>query len=60
MSLPKSEIIIRKNGTIYIESLEKSDQCFKLEEIARLAGKVVSQEKKEHVPVYHDVHQRSN
>lgn len=59
MSLPKHEIIIGKGGLIQIESQEQSDQCYQLKDIAGMLGTVVSEEKKEHVPVYHDVHQRS-
>ncbi|MBE3087319.1 MAG: hypothetical protein IMZ64_14015 [Bacteroidetes bacterium] len=59
MSLPKHEVIIGKDGLIHVEGLEHNGQCFKLDEIAKTLGKVVSEEKKEHVPVYNDVHQRS-
>lgn len=59
MSLPKHEIIIGKDGLIQIEGLEHSNECYKLNEFAGALGKVISEEKKEHVPVYHDVHQRS-
>jgi hypothetical protein len=59
MPIPKHEIIIGKGGLIQIESLEQSDQCYQLKDIANMLGTVVSEEKKEHVPVYHDVHQRS-
>jgi hypothetical protein len=59
MSIPKHEIIISKGGLIQIESQEKSDQCCQLNDIAKMLGSVVSEEKKDHVPVYHDVHQRS-
>jgi hypothetical protein len=58
MSMPKSEIIIGKGGKITIEGMEKSDQCFKLNDLARMAGKIITEEKKDHVPVYHDVQQR--
>jgi hypothetical protein len=60
MSFPKHEIIIGKDGMVQIESLEHSDECYKLNEVARALGKIISEEEKEHTPVYHDVHQRSN
>jgi len=59
MSLPKSEVIIKPDGMVILESMEKSTQCYKLEEIAQMTGKVMSREEKEHTPVYHDVQQRS-
>jgi len=60
VSLIKTKITISKDGNARIEGMEQSDQCYKLVELAKSAGKVISQDKKEHVPVYHDVHQRSN
>ena len=58
MSLVDFKVVIDKEGNSQMESLEKSDQCYKLAELAKRAGKVVSQEEKDHVPVYHDVHQK--
>ena len=60
MSLISTKITIGKDGSSRIEGMEKSDQCHKLIDLAKMAGKVTSQDKKEHTPVYHDVQQRSN
>jgi hypothetical protein len=57
--LPNTKIIIEKNGNSRIESLEKSDQCYKLSEMGKAAGKIISDEDKEHTPVYHTVHQKN-
>jgi hypothetical protein len=57
--LPNTKIVIGKNGSSRIEGQEKTDQCFKLSELGKMAGKVVKDEDKEHTPVYQDVHQRS-
>jgi hypothetical protein len=54
---PKATILIDGNG-IHLEGDEKSDQCFKFEELAKKLGKVTSVEKKEHTPVFHDVNQK--
>lgn len=53
--LTETKIIIGKNGNSRIEGEQKSDSCFKLSDLARKAGKVVSDEDKEHTPVYQDV-----
>lgn len=60
MSLPKTKITIGRDGKVVIEGMEKSDSCHELIDMAKKSGKILSQEKKEHVPVYHDVHQRNN
>ena len=56
---PKTTIIIDRKGNSRIEGEEKSDQCFKLRDLARTAGKVQSIEDKDHTPVYHDVTQKT-
>jgi len=56
--LPNTQIIISKNGDSRIEGLEKSDQCYKLSELGRSAGKVISDDDKEHQPVYQDVNRK--
>lgn len=53
--LPKTTIIIDKNGNSRIIGEEKSDQCFKLTELAKEAGKITNEKEKEHVPVYQTV-----
>lgn len=54
--LPKSTITIRKGGSHTIVGEEKSDQCHKLSDMAKEAGKVVSDKKRDHTPVYQTVH----
>ena len=58
--LPETKIIIGKNGSSRIEGQQKSDTCFKLSDLGKMAGKVTSVEDKEHTPVYQDVNQRRN
>ena len=54
--LPASRITIsRKNGTAVIEVMEKSETCSKYSDMSKRAGKVLSDEEKEHTPVFHDV-----
>ncbi len=60
MSFIKTKITIGKDGSSKIEGMEKSDQCYKLVDLAKAAGKVTSQQKKEHVPVYNEIQQRRN
>ncbi len=55
--LPETKIVIEKNGNSRIEGHQKSDSCFKISDLARKAGKVVSDDEKEHTPVYQDVNQ---
>lgn len=58
--LPETKIIIEKNGSSRIEGQQKSDTCFKLSELGISAGKVTSDDDKEHTPVFQDVSQRRN
>jgi hypothetical protein len=58
--LTESKIIIEKNGNSRLEGQKKSDSCFKLSDLAKAAGKVTSDDEKEHTPVYQDVSQRRN
>jgi hypothetical protein len=58
--LPNTTIVIGKDGTTRMEVNEKSDQCGKISELAKMAGKVISDDDKEHTPVFQDVHQTSN
>ena len=57
--LPNTKVIIGKNGDSRLEALEKSDICHKLSDLGKMAGKVKSDEDKEHTPVYQDVHQHN-
>lgn len=54
--LPNTKITIKKGGHHKIEGMEQSDQCYKLSEMAKKAGKVTSSQKKDHTPVYQTVH----
>jgi len=54
--LPSTKIIIKKDGSSVIEGLAKTDQCYKLSDLGKAAGKVVSDDPKDHTPVYHTVH----
>jgi len=58
--LPNTQIVIDKQGNSRVEGLEKSDQCHKLSEIAKGAGKVMSDQDKDHTPVYQTVSQKNN
>ena len=58
--LPNSKITIKKGGSHIIEGLEKSEQCYKLSDMAKEAGKVVSDDKKDHPPVRQSVHTKGN
>ena len=53
--LPNTKVTISKTGDSKIEGLEHSDQCFKLRDIAKKAGKISSVEDKDHPPVYQNV-----
>jgi hypothetical protein len=55
MSIPKAKIIIKTNGSSFIEGKEKTDDCFKLSELARGVGKVEEDKPKDHTPVYQSV-----
>ena len=57
--LPNTQIVIDKQGNSRIEGLEKSDQCHKLSDIAKGAGKVTSDQDKDHTPVYQTVSQKN-
>jgi len=57
--LPNTKIVISSDGNSRIEGLEKSDQCSKLSEIGKQAGKVQSDTDKDHTPVYQTVHQKN-
>ena len=54
--LPKSKIVISKNGDHRIEGLEKTDSCHKLSEMGAAAGKVVGDKEKDHEDVFQSVH----
>ena len=56
--LPNSKITVFPDGNSRIDSEEKSEQCHKLSELAKAAGKVTSDEDKDHTPVYQTVHQK--
>lgn len=56
--LPESKIIISPNGDSKIIGLEESDQCHKLSDLGKLAGKVTSDEDEDHQPVYQDVNRK--
>lgn len=60
MSLIDFKVTIDNDGNSTIEGMEKSDQCFKLKDLAKKAGKVISEEDKDHTPVFHDVYQKGN
>ena len=56
--LPKTKIVIYPDGNSKVEGMEQSDQCFKLKELSRQAGKVTEEKDKDHTPVYQDVNQK--
>jgi hypothetical protein len=58
MAFPTTVIIISPNGDSRIEGIEKEDSCSKLSELARQAGIVVTDDSKDHKPVYQAVIQR--
>jgi hypothetical protein len=53
--LPNTKIVIKKDGSTTIEGLENTDQCFKLSDLGKKAGKVVEDNPKDHTPVYQTV-----
>lgn len=53
--LPKTTIIIGKTGKARIVGEEKSDQCFKLTDLAKNVGKVTSEKEKDYVPAHQTV-----
>ena len=54
--LPNTKVIIDKNGDSQIVGLEQTENCSKLSELGKAAGKVVKDEDEDHAPVYQDVH----
>jgi|GEM_PF-3293723 hypothetical protein len=57
MSFPDSDIIIKKDGSkVELESLEHSERCFKLRDLAKKLGKVTEDKDKDHVPAYQETH----
>jgi len=56
--LPNTRIVISPTGDSRIEGLEKTDQCYKLSELGKQAGKVTKYNTKDHTPVYQSVHQK--
>jgi hypothetical protein len=56
--LPNTKIIVKPDGSSIIEGLEKSDQCHKLSELGKAAGKVTEDTSKDHTPVYQTVSQK--
>jgi hypothetical protein len=56
--LPNTTIVIGKNGDSRIEGEERSDACGKLSQLGQAAGKVTSDDEKDHTPVYHDVNRK--
>lgn len=51
----RAKIIISPDGNSKIEGLEKSPECAKLSELGKVAGKVISDEEKDHQPVHQNV-----
>jgi len=56
--LPNTKITIKPGGKTVIEGLEQSDQCYKLAEAAKEAGKIIKSTKKDHPPVTQSVHMK--
>lgn len=56
--LPNMTIVIGKDGSQRIEGKEHSDLCYKIGDLARSAGKVTEEKKKDHTPVYQTVSQK--
>ena len=56
--LPRTKITISPNGDHKVEGMEKSDQCSKINDMGRMAGKVTDEKEKDHVPVHQTVHNR--
>lgn len=52
----RQKITIYPGGKSKIEGLEKSDECYKLGQTARAAGKVVSEKDRDHTPVHNTGH----
>jgi len=58
MALPNCQVTISPNGDTHIEGLEKTDQCYKLSELGKKAGKVTSDTTKDHPPVTQHVNRK--
>jgi len=54
--LSNCQIVIGKDGSSKIVGLEKTENCGRLSELARAAGKVLKDDDEDHAPVYQDVH----
>ena len=59
MAFPELIIDILPNGDSRLEGMEKSDVCGKISELAKQAGKIKENQKKDHVPVYQSVNQKA-
>jgi len=53
--IPKTKITVFPGGNSKVEGMEKADDCYKLNEMSRAAGKVESEKEKDHTPVYQDI-----
>ena len=51
----RSKVSISPDGSVVILGLEKSDQCHTLSDMGARAGKVTSDQMKDHPPVQQDV-----
>ena len=56
--LPNMTIVIGKDGSQKIVGNEHSDLCYKIGDLARSAGKVIEEKKKDHTPVYQTIYQK--
>jgi len=54
--LPNCKIVISPNGDHQIIGLEKTENCHKLSELGRSAGKVKSDVDEDHPPVHQQTH----
>lgn len=59
MTIPVSKITVYPGGHSEIDGQEKVDDCHKLSEMGAAAGKIESQKKKDHTPVYQDVNTKA-
>lgn len=57
--LPNSKIVIEKDGSTKIIGEESTSNCYKLSELGKKAGKVVSDTDKDHPPVHQSVSQKA-
>lgn len=53
-----AKITIDSEGNSVIEGLEKTDDCHKLSDLGKMAGKVVKDQMKDHPPVHQTVNRR--